>query len=136
MESVINNHRLFFIGGIAMPYKPKTPCKHPGCANLVDSKQRFCDVHKPLHPEAIRSATKRGYNYKWNVRRKQYLAKHPLCVECQRQGKLTPATVVVHIVPHRGRQDLMWDENNWQSLCKPCHDKKTGREDSMPVYSY
>lgn len=23
----------------------------------------------------------------------------------------------------------MWDECNWQPLCKPCHDSKTARED-------
>ncbi|MGN0150610.1 MAG: HNH endonuclease, partial [Clostridia bacterium] len=44
--------------------------------------------------------------------------------------------VVDHIVPHRGDERLMWDENNWQALCKPCHDNKTGKEDSTPSYRY
>jgi 5-methylcytosine-specific restriction protein A len=44
--------------------------------------------------------------------------------------------VVDHIVPHRGREQLFWDESNWQALCKPCHDKKTGEEDSHPTYEY
>jgi len=39
------------------------------------------------------------------------------------------ATVVDHKVPHRGDQVLMWDQNNWQSMAKECHDKKTARED-------
>jgi 5-methylcytosine-specific restriction protein A len=38
------------------------------------------------------------------------------------------ATVVDHIVPHRGDQRLFWDEANWAALCKPCHDAKTARE--------
>ena len=25
----------------------------------------------------------------------------------------------------RGDQTLFWDESNWQSLCQPCHDRKT-----------
>ena len=41
-------------------------------------------------------------------------------------SKLTPATVVGHIIPHRGNQKLFWDEKNWQPLCKDCHDRKTG----------
>jgi 5-methylcytosine-specific restriction protein A len=23
---------------------------------------------------------------------------------------------------------LFWDEDNWQALCKPCHDRKTAVE--------
>ena len=40
---------------------------------------------------------------------------------------LTPATVVDHVIPHRGDRKLFWDEQNWQPLCKECHDKKTGQ---------
>ena len=38
---------------------------------------------------------------------------------------MTSATVVDHITPHQGNQNLFWDTNNWQALCKPCHDRKT-----------
>ena len=44
-----------------MPMKPKVPCRHPGCAALVPSGTKYCDVHKPLHPEEVRSAASRGY---------------------------------------------------------------------------
>ena len=53
-----------------------------------------------------------------------------------KRGKYTQTAVVDHIVPHRGDSNLFWDRNNWQPLCKPCHDRKTGREDSRPVYEY
>ena len=43
---------------------------------------------------------------------------------------------VDHIIPHRGDQKLFWDRNNWQALCKPCHDRKTGKEDRKVVYHY
>ena len=36
-----------------MPTKPKVPCKHPGCPNLVPSGTKYCDAHKALHPEDI-----------------------------------------------------------------------------------
>ncbi len=59
----------------------------------------------------------------------RWLTNNPLCVECERQGLTTPATEVDHIVPHRGDKVLFWDHDNWQALCKPCHDVKTATED-------
>ena len=35
-----------------------------------------------------------------------------------------------------GDPKLFWDRSNWRALCKRCHDQKTGREDSHPVYRY
>ena len=55
-----------------------------------------------------------------------FLQAHPLCAECLRNGRYTAATVVDHIIPHRGDMSLFWDERNWQSLCERCHDEKTG----------
>lgn len=40
---------------------------------------------------------------------------------CQAQGKLTPATVVDHIKPHKGDSALFWDTGNWQGLCTHHH---------------
>ncbi|NMB34825.1 MAG: HNH endonuclease [Firmicutes bacterium] len=72
--------------------------------------------------------------------RKRVLLKHPLCAECKRQGRVTKATVVDHIIPHKGNPELFWDENNLQALCKPCHDLKTAREgrwgERGKVYTY
>lgn len=30
----------------------------------------------------------------------------------------------------------MWSDTNWQALCKPCHDRKTGSENTRPEYTY
>ena len=119
-----------------MPTKPRIPCKHPGCPALVPSGTKYCDKHFPLHPEAVRSAADRGYNRAWQKASKLFLAAHPLCVKCAAEGVYHRATVVDHIVPHRGDQGLFWDRNNWQALCKKHHDQKTGREDSRPYYHY
>ncbi|MDQ0349748.1 HNH endonuclease [Ancylobacter vacuolatus] len=35
----------------------------------------------------------------------------------------TSRLVCDHRVPHHGDEALFWDENNLQTLCKPCHDK-------------
>ena len=109
-----------------MPRTPKRPCRHPGCPNLCESGV-YCSAHAEFSSDRLRGgATVRGYGAKWHKARARYLQLHPLCAECKRNGKLTPATVIDHIVPHRGDQRLFWDEKNWQSLCKDCHDRKTG----------
>ena len=46
------------------------------------------------------------------------------------------ATVVDHIVPHRGDPKLFWDTDNWQALCKQCHDHKTMTEDRYQEFRY
>ena len=119
-----------------MPTKPKVPCKHPGCAALIPSGTKYCDLHRPLHPEEVRSAASRGYDRAWQKASRLFLQAHPLCEECMKRGKYTRATVVDHIVPHRGDEELFWDRSNWRALCKRCHDRKTRREDQTPVYHY
>lgn len=119
-----------------MPYKPLVPCKQPGCPNMVEPGKLYCPEHLKMHPEVTRSASARGYNRKWQKASKAFLHAHPLCEECLKHGRYTKATVVDHIVPHRGDPKLFWDQSNWQSLCKACHDKKTRNEDHNPVYHY
>lgn len=69
----------------------------------------------------------RGYTRNWAKRRKIYLTSNPLCVLCQKEGYTVPATVVDHVIPHRGNIELFNNEENWQALCKTCHDLKTAR---------
>lgn len=112
-----------------MPYSPKRPCRYPGCPNLCETGC-YCEEHrKQYSPESQRgNSSERGYGSKWRAERARFLRHNPLCAECLRHGRVTPATVVDHIIPHRGDMTLFWDQNNWQPLCKQCHDKKTGRE--------
>ena len=119
-----------------MPTKPKVPCKHPGCPELVPSGTKYCEAHRALHPEEVRSAASRGYGSAWQKASRQFLQAHPLCEECMKQGKYVKATVVDHVVPHRGDEELFWDRSNWRALCKRCHDKKTGNEDTLVSYGY
>lgn len=76
-----------------------------------------------------KSSTQRGYGYKWQKARAAYFAKHPLCVECERQGLFVVATDLDHKIPHRGDKELFWDRSNWQGLCHSCHSIKTQREE-------
>lgn len=115
-----------------MPRKPKTSCKHPRCPDLTED--RFCEKHKKFYER--KSANARGYDSRWRKSRKRFLNANPLCVECLKVDRLVEATVVDHIIPHRGDKKLFCDENNWQALCKSCHDRKTMTVDRYQEYKY
>jgi 5-methylcytosine-specific restriction protein A len=89
-----------------------------------------CPAHQRLREQQRGSAAARGYDHRWQRYRKQYLNEHPLCVRCNEQQHLRAASVVDHIIPHRGDEGLFWDPTNHQPLCKDCHDAKTAREDA------
>lgn len=96
----------------------------------------YCDAHKKLHIDERLNAAGRGYDSRWRKARYRFLKAHPLCEKCKEEGKLVKATVVDHIISHRGNEKLFWDESNWQPLCKSCHDKKTMTEDRYQKYEY
>lgn len=75
------------------------------------------------------SARDRGYNHEWRKARVEFLAMHPHCRECAQHGVTRLATVVDHIIPHRGDQRLFWHRANWQPLCEPCHNSVKQRRE-------
>lgn len=111
----------------------RKPCAAPMCGELVSYGEVRCPKHKKVQnrlKERDRlTAHQRGYDSKWRKAREGFLAKHPLCVRCQANDVIEPATVVDHITPHRGDRSVFWDNQNWQPLCKSCHDRKTATED-------
>ena len=81
-------------------------------------------------PDKTRATSaQRGYNKRWERARATYLRKHPLCAMHLKLGKYVPATVVDHVIPHRGDQALFWDSSNWQSLCTTCHSAHKQRQE-------
>jgi 5-methylcytosine-specific restriction protein A len=59
-------------------------------------------------------------------RRKRWLEAHPLCVECEKEGRVSAATVPDHFVPlWKGGPDT---DSNLQSLCNAHHDEKSAQE--------
>ncbi|PZR07117.1 MAG: HNH endonuclease [Archangium gephyra] len=119
-----------------MPVTAPRPCAAPACRALVRGG-RFCADHVSRGAAARAlggrgTSHERGYDARWRKARAAFLAAHPLCAECQRHGRVTPARVVDHIKPHRGDEALFWNEANWQALCDftspfDCHGAKTGR---------
>lgn len=114
-------------------------CLAPQCSNRVPSGAgAYCADHGRTQQQARRgSAVERGYTWRWTCEAQQFLREFPLCgmrpggqapvmSQCQIQQWVTPATLVDHVIPHRGDQTLFWDrERNWQALCRECHDAKT-----------
>lgn len=49
---------------------------------------------------------------RWSEAGAIFLKQLPLCAFCQAEGTIVPATVVDHIIPHRGDQRLFWDQTN------------------------
>lgn len=78
------------------------------------------------------TTAERGYGWAWQKARRSFLAQpeNVLCRSCAIREIVVPATVVDHIIPHRGDRALFWDRSNWQPLCKQCHDRKTAAEGS------
>lgn len=113
-----------------MPVRPKRPCTTPRCPELTDGGP--CEKHKRQKERQRGSAAERGYGSRWQRYREWFLSQpeNALCRICERKrGKVTAATVVDHIIPHKGDYNLFWDPDNHQPACKPCHDAKTASED-------
>ncbi|QEG26520.1 HNH endonuclease [Gemmata obscuriglobus] len=75
------------------------------------------------------SAAKRGYDGRWNRTRAVKLARNPLCEDCDERGLTCGATEVDHIDGLGPLGPKGHDLDNLRSLCKPCHSRKTVRED-------
>lgn len=120
---------MFAIEVILMPLKPKRPCSYPGCLNLTT--ERFCDEHAKKESQRYERydrdpAKKKRYGRSWRRIRDQQLAEHPLCEQCSKAGKITPAREVHHIKPLS--QGGTNDSTNLMSLCTPCHSEITAHE--------
>lgn len=73
---------------------------------------------------------RRIYNSeKWRKLRAWKFAKDPLCEICKKEGIVTPAEDVHHIISFMSAKDqamrkyLAYDSENLMSLCKKCHQR-------------
>lgn len=59
-------------------------------------------------------------------RRERMLSERPLCVTCERAGRVAAATELDHVVPlWKGGSE---HDSNMQGLCHACHAEKTAKE--------
>ncbi|HVL67188.1 MAG TPA: HNH endonuclease [Vicinamibacterales bacterium] len=126
-----------------MPTAPLKPCAQSGCEERVQSGR--CAKHRGQARQASDrergSAHERGYGSHWRKRSQAFLKRYRLCGDrpagrwpvgslCRAAGRVSVATVTDHVRPHKGDQDLFWDElGNWQALCRDCHNAKTATLD-------
>jgi 5-methylcytosine-specific restriction enzyme A len=97
---------------------PRCCSPHPAgseCPVGAAERLRQADRRRP-------TSRHRGYNGEWERRRATYLRAHRWCVVCG-----APAQEVDHIVPVAAGGP-MWDEANWQALCRRHHRAKTMTE--------
>lgn len=123
-----------------MPSLPNRPCLKVGCPASVAPGTGYCPTHaaaynqehsanRPVHLTQLYSS------YRWRKARATYLSRHRFCVNphgLHRSIVPVVADRIDHILRHRGDPLLFWDQSNWQSLCTPCHNRKTGEE--APLY--
>ena len=93
---------------------------------LPTAKQRPWIPKRPQHMREVDNAS--FYNSKrWRSLRNYFIQLNPVCISCKRKGTIKGASVVDHIVPiTMGGSPI--DTKNLQSLCKKCHDSKSGKE--------
>lgn len=118
-----------------MPTAPPRPCAEPGCPVLVATGR--CARHARAYDRARGTSADRLYGHRWRRASERFRQRYPLCgmrpngarpvmSQCFDEGRVTPAEQVDHVIPHRRRLALFWDESNWQSLCGACGRRKTG----------
>jgi hypothetical protein len=73
------------------------------------------------------NAAARGYGHKWRKARATILARQPLCVIAQMQGRVALADTIDHLYPHRGLRWLFWHRPYWVPVTKTWHDGEKQR---------
>lgn len=103
---------------------PMRLCPAQGCPKLLGPGERTCPEHAYLVPpppnDGRPTPSGRGYDYDWQIFRKWFLARHPVCERCRRKS-----AVDVHhkITLKSGGRRL--DEKNCEALCHSCHSRVT-----------
>lgn len=109
-----------------MPEAAHRECRAPRCAGYA-AANGYCAEHQPDAKRSLRGptyGTLNPSNKRFRRLRHSYLVRHPLCAACHTEA----ATVLDHVVPHRGMALLFWSQRNWQGLCVTCHGIKTAKE--------
>ena len=109
-----------------VPYKPKRSCAYSGCDRLTNNGEQYCSEHKMLTDKQYNKYQRgpdhnKRYGRAWKRIRDRYIYLHPLCEECQKEGRINPAKEVHHILPIK--KGGTHSRDNLMSLCQSCHNK-------------
>lgn len=109
-----------------MPVSAPRPCSFSTCRVLVRDGSGRCPKHPREQWRKDVKATPRITGRRLQAMRASLFQRHPLCAECLRNGRASPATQRDHVIPlAEGGPD---DETNEQALCDACHDAKSKQE--------
>ncbi|AYC54141.1 HNH endonuclease signature motif containing protein [Bacillus licheniformis] len=111
--------------------KPMKRCSHSRCRELIPYDEKYCSKHKNDH---YKQYNKERYRYdkeyikfysskEWQNLRQTKLNQQPLCEQCLKQGHVTPATIVHHIIETKKDWSKRLDFDNLESVCAACHNK-------------
>jgi 5-methylcytosine-specific restriction protein A len=84
------------------------------------------------------------YGRRWYAETRLFLRVNPICVglpDGTHHWKCNgAATLVDHLIPHRGDLEVFWQTDGWRAMNRHCHDLKTllhdggfGRERRPPT---
>ncbi len=118
-----------------MPTAPlNTECKEYRCRNPKTQRSAYCTEHGGGITETGKANAKLYNQQAWDKIRARQLSKQPLCARCQHEGKITAASTVDHVFPHR-RNAAKFKVNLFQSLCTGCHTLK-GQDERKGIYNH
>lgn len=95
-------------------------------------RPRFLKPARPapvLQAEAESKAERDRFytGVRWRRCRAAFLAKNPLCVDCEAE-----ATIPHHDKERLHRPDLAYDLDNLVALCSPCHSRRHKQREANP----
>lgn len=111
-----------------MAEAPLRICGEPGCGEFTRAGR--CERHaatRHRHTSKNRSGDPFYSSARWRGLRLTVLRREPLCRQCKAAGRLTPATVVDHVLDRVDHPELAYIAENLQPLCERCHNRKTAK---------
>ena len=121
-----------------MPYRSNKPCAKPNCSKLIKAGNTYCKEHeKEYNYQRNKRYDDKQRDEKlqkfyqataWRKLRNRKIKADPLCEKCKEQGRTKVAKEVDHIVPIKVNWNLRLSYDNLQSLCPPCHARKTRKD--------
>ena len=108
-------------------------CGESGCRTLLD-KPGYCEKHRralaarPSKP--FESAARSNYygSSRWKALARQAVRETPCCEVCGASKADGAVLEAHHRRPPRGDEELFFDRENLQALCRACHRVVTARE--------
>jgi 5-methylcytosine-specific restriction protein A len=113
-----------------MPTTPRDQCSIYRCKQPTRPGSTMCVDHAPP-PRVNQTKRANDREYKtaaWQTIRAGQLSKQPLCQSCALSGRVTLGDHVDHVIAWKTVGSGGFLNNQFQTLCAPCHSVKTGLE--------